>query len=315
MALSFAPNTVYGSESRGVSSKAVLNYRVNDHIGVAVSRRLYSQLDSLSPLMHLLELVVLAIVQGIAEFLPISSSGHLVLVGWLLGETSESATLEIILHTGTLGSILVVYWRRIFDLLSSDRRVIPLLVIGTIPAVVVGLPLKMYAESVLKNPLLAGSMLLVTGALLLGLRYLRKGDTSYADLKWWQAALIGCFQAFAILPGVSRSGSTIFGGRLLGLKGAEAVTFSFLLAIPAISGASVLAVKDIMEEGAGGTDVAMLLTGAVISFTTGIFALRWLIRWSTKDRLHWFAFWCIPIGLLSIALYLGGYMDATLAKS
>ncbi len=259
--------------------------------------------------MHLLELVVLSIVQGIAEFLPISSSGHLVLVGWLLGETSESATVEIILHTGTLASILVVYRRRIFDLLKSDRRVVPLLVIGTVPVVLVGLPLKMYGESVLKSPIVAGSMLLITGSLLLGLKYLRKGETQYADLTWGKALLIGCFQAFAILPGVSRSGSTIFGGRLLGLRGADAVTFSFLLAIPAISAASVLAVKDILKDGAGGTDVAMLITGAVISFTTGVFALRWLIRWSTKDRLHWFAFWCIPIGLLSIALYMGGYLE------
>ncbi len=259
--------------------------------------------------MDLMELVILAIVQGIAEFLPISSSGHLVLVGWLLGETSESATVEIILHTGTLASILVVYRRRIFELLTNDRRVVPLLVVGTVPAVLVGFPLKMYAESVLKSPLLAGSMLLVTGALLLGLRKLRKGDTKYVDLNWWHALLIGCFQAFAILPGVSRSGSTIFGGRLMGLSGADSVTFSFLLAIPAIAGASVLAIKDLMEEGSGGTDVALLITGAVISFTTGIFALRWLIRWSTKDRLHWFAFWCIPIGILSILLYMGGYLD------
>jgi undecaprenyl-diphosphatase len=264
--------------------------------------------------MHLMELVILAIVQGIAEFLPISSSGHLVLVGWLLGETSESATVEIILHTGTLASILVVYWRRILKLITSDRRVIPLLAIGTIPAVLVGLPLKVYAESALKSPILAGSMLIVTGMLLMGLKYLGKGETKYADLTWWQAVSIGCFQAFAILPGISRSGSTIFGGRLLGLSGAEAVTFSFLLAIPAISGASVLAVKDLMEEGAGGTDVAMLMTGAVISFVTGIFALRWLIRWSTKDRLHWFAFWCIPVGILSIALYLGGYLEAVPPK-
>lgn len=260
--------------------------------------------------MQLMEMVILAIVQGIAEFLPISSSGHLVLVGWLIGETSESATVEIILHAGTLGSILVVYWRRIFDLLTHDRRVIPLLVIGTVPAVLVGIPLKIYAEAVLKNPLLAGSMLLVTGAMLLGLRHLGKGSTQYTEIKWWQTVVIGCFQAFAILPGVSRSGSTIFGGRMLGLSGADAVTFSFLLAIPAISGATVLAIRDLMKDGAGGTGVALLVIGAVISFTTGVFALRWLIRWSRKDRLHWFAFWCIPIGLLSIALYMGGYLDA-----
>lgn len=261
--------------------------------------------------MHLMEMVVLAVVQGIAEFLPISSSGHLVLVGWLLGNASESATVEIILHAGTLASILVIFWRRIFDLLTNDRRVVPLMVVGTVPVVLVGLPLKMYAESLLKSPLLAGAMLLVTGALLLALKFVGKGEREYSSLSWWQAVLIGCFQAVAILPGISRSGATIFGGRLMGLRGADAVTFSFLLAIPAISGATVLAVKDLLEEGAGGTDVAMLITGAMISFVTGIFALRWLIRWSTKDRLHWFAFWCIPVGFIVLALHAGGFLGAS----
>jgi len=257
-----------------------------------------------------MELVVLAIVQGIAEFLPISSSGHLVLVGWLMGEASESAQLEIILHTGTLGSILVVYRTRIVALITSDRRVVPLMAVGTLPAVVVGLPLKIYAEPILKNPLLAGCMLLVTAALLFAMKSLRKGDTQYTALTWWQALVIGCFQAFAILPGVSRSGATIFGARWLGLRGADAVTFSFLLAIPAILGATVLAAKDILDEATGGEDFMMLITGAVIAFTTGIFALRWLIRWAHKDRLHWFAYWCAPVGILSIALYLGGMVVA-----
>lgn len=258
--------------------------------------------------MHPIEMVILAVVQGIAEFLPISSSGHLVLVGWLLGDTSESATVEIILHTGTLASILVVYRRRILDLIKNDRRVIPLVVIGTIPAVLVGLPLKMFGESILKNPLLAGCMLLVTAAMLLALKRLKGGQTEYNNLRWWQALVIGCFQAFAILPGISRSGATIFGARWLGMTGSDAVTFSFLLAIPAISGATVLALKDLAEEGTGGTDPALLLAGAVISFSTGIFALRWLIRWSSKDRLHWFALWCGPVGLLVIALYFTGYL-------
>lgn len=105
--------------------------------------------------MQLMEMVILAIVQGIAEFLPISSSGHLVIIGALLGETSDSAAVEIILHTGTLASILVIYWRRILELLTSDRRVLPLLVIGTLPAAVVGLTIKTYAEPLLKSPLLA----------------------------------------------------------------------------------------------------------------------------------------------------------------
>ncbi len=253
--------------------------------------------------MQLMEMVVLAIVQGIAEFLPISSSGHLVLVGVLLGETSESAAVEIILHTGTLASILVIFWRRILLLLTSNHRMIPLLVIGTIPAVLVGLPIKMHAEYILKSPLLAGCMLLVTAAMLLVLPRLPRRDGDYTEFRWWQALLVGCFQAFAILPGVSRSGATIFGGRLLGLRAPDAVTFSFLLAIPAISGATVLAIKDLRDEGVSGDDVILLVVGAVISFTVGIFALRWLIRWSRKERLHWFAYWCAPVGVLVIVLY------------
>jgi undecaprenyl-diphosphatase len=258
--------------------------------------------------MQLMEMVVLAIVQGIAEFLPISSSGHLVLVGALLGQTSESAAVEIILHTGTLASILVVFWRRILQLLTTDQRVIPLLVIGTIPAVIVGLSIKIYAEPMLKNPLLTGCMLLVTAAMLLGLRRLPQRGGDYTGFRWWQALLVGCFQAFAILPGVSRSGATIFGGRMMGLR--DAVTFSFLLAIPAISGATVLAIKDLRDEGVSGDEMSLLIVGAVISFTVGIFALRWLIRWSRKDRLHWFALWCAPLGFLVIALYFAGKLNS-----
>lgn len=261
--------------------------------------------------MNLLELVVLAVMQGIAEFLPISSSGHLVLIGWLMGEASESATLEILLHAGTLASILVVYWRRIWALLSSDRRVIPLLIIGTIPVVLVGLPLKMYAESVLKSPLLAACLLLVTGALLIGLRLIKPGEVQYTQMTWRQALGIGCFQAFAILPGVSRSGSTIFGGRLLGLQNSDSVTFSFLLAIPAIGGATVLALRDLVQQGSGGIAPEYLFVGTVVSFVTGIFALRWLIRWSRKEQLHWFAAWCIPVGLIIIGLYWSGLMQVS----
>ncbi len=185
----------------------------------------------------MLEIVILAVVQGIAEFLPISSSGHLVILGALLGRLGDSPTLEIILHAGTLGSILVVFWRRILLLLSSDRRVIPLLVVGTIPAVVIGLTIRKYFEQILHNPMLVGAMLLVTGGMLIVLGKLKPRAGEYQAMTWLAALAVGCFQAFAILPGVSRSGSTILGGRLLGLKNDDSITFSFLLAIPAILGA------------------------------------------------------------------------------
>lgn len=258
--------------------------------------------------MQLLDIVILAIVQGITEFLPVSSSGHLVLLERLLGHAPPSATVEIILHAGTLGSILIVYWQRIWRMLTSDRRVIGLLVIGTLPVVVVGLPIKLFAEGVLKDPVLAGVMLLVTASLLVMLRLVRVGEDQYTSLVWWQALVIGCFQAVAVLPGISRSGSTIFGGRLLGLRGVDAVAFSFLLAIPALSGATLLELISLYRKGGGDEDVALLFTGAVIALVIGVFALRWLISWSRKGRLHWFALWCAPLGLTVIGLYLAGYL-------
>jgi undecaprenyl-diphosphatase len=258
-----------------------------------------------------IETIILAIVQGIAEFLPISSSGHLVILGALMNQItgsapSDSPTLEIILHAGTLGSILVVFWRRILDLLSSDRRVIPLLVVGTIPAVVIGLMIKSQFPAILKNPMLAGGMLIVTGFMLILLGKLSPRQRLYREMSLRAAFAIGCFQAFAILPGISRSGSTILGGRILGLKTDDAVTFSFLLAIPAIGGATVLAIKDVAEQMQQGLpldySIAELGTGAIVSFAVGIVALKWLIGWSRQERLHWFAAWCIPAGILVLLL-------------
>ncbi len=261
----------------------------------------------------MIETIILAIVQGIAEFLPISSSGHLVILGSLMqAAKSDAPTLEIILHAGTLGSILVVFWRRILNLLSSDRRVIPLLIVGTIPAVVVGLTLKYQFPSILKNPTLAGAMLIVTGVMLIVLGKLPPRQGKYQELSYLSAFAIGCFQAFAILPGISRSGSTILGGRLKGMKTDDAVTFSFLLAIPAISGATVLAIKDVVEDIGNGVPmqygIGQLLIGAAVAFVVGIFALRWLIGWSRQERLHWFAYWCIPVGCLVLTLSLCGVL-------
>ncbi len=250
---------------------------------------------------ELLRVVILAVVQGIAEFLPISSSGHLVILNYLLGGLDESATLVIILHAGTLGSILVVYWRRILDLLTRDRRVIGLLVVGTLPAVVIGLTIKKGFPWLTESPYVAAPMLILTGLLLVALGKLPTRSGKYSQFSWIGAFLVGCFQAVAILPGISRSGSTIFAGRLLGLSKEDSVTFSFLLAIPAICGAVTLAIIDLIDgsEAASELPSTILLVGALCAFVIGIAALRWLIRWSQEDRLHWFAYWCIPIGIAS----------------
>ncbi|MEZ6091181.1 MAG: undecaprenyl-diphosphate phosphatase [Pirellulaceae bacterium] len=252
------------------------------------------------------EMILLAIIQGIAEFLPISSSGHLVIFGKLIGVAEESATVNIVLHAGTLASILVVYWRRIINLLTEDRRVIPLLIVGTIPAGIAGIIIKTQYESVLESPLVAGWMLLITGGLLLLLKQIPDKSERYQSLPWSKAFEVGMFQALALMPGISRSGSTIVGGRLLGLSKEDAVTFSFLLAIPAILGATVLELKDLAESGMSAARITPLVVGAAVAFIVGIFALRWLIAWSRQGRLHLFAYWCIPVGIATIIWQLRG---------
>ncbi len=256
------------------------------------------------------KVLVLAIVQGVAEFLPISSSGHIVILAELLADGDASqldvSSLNIVLHLGTLASILVVYFRRVLRLLGEDRRLIGMLIAGTIPAVAIGLPIKKLAsETLLENALLAGAMLIVTGLLLLWIQRQRLGERTLEDLTYIDAACIGLSQAAAILPGLSRSGSTITCGLARGLKSDAAATFSFLLAIPVIAGAGVLELKDQWEKLQDPQSVvlppATLALGAATSFVVGVFALWWLLRWLEGGKLGLFAAWCIPLGVIVIA--------------
>ncbi|MCX7427596.1 MAG: undecaprenyl-diphosphate phosphatase [Planctomycetia bacterium] len=261
--------------------------------------------------MILLEIVFLAIVQGIAEFLPISSSGHLVVLAAIFEQCGihleEKLTVNIVLHLGSLAAILVFYRRRVWQLLGADRRVVGLLVVATMPAVVVGLALKIYCEDTLKDPMAAGLMFFVTAAMLLWTGRHQSGQTECRDLSYPRALVIGVFQAIAILPGVSRSGSTIVAGLAVGLKRDEAATFAFLLAIPAIAGAGLLEIKDLVAQGTGGLSAAALLLGALISFVVGLATLAWLIRWIQQGQLHRFAWWLLLIGPLVVVWQLATY--------
>ncbi len=247
--------------------------------------------------MQLAHIIILAIIQGFAEFLPISSSGHIVVANALLNSDLDVADVNIFLHAGTLLSILVFYFRRILRLLGEDRRTIPLLIVGTIPVVVVGLLVKKFFMPILENVLLAGFMLIVTGVILIVAAKFRPGELRYQELGFKRSVLIGLSQAVAILPGISRSGSTISVGLGCGLSRADAATFSFLLAIPAIGGATTLEALDIYKNAGLATPLSHLLIGTFISFAVGLFALWWLIRWLQKGRLEYFAFWCMPLGL------------------
>lgn len=263
--------------------------------------------------MDLLRIVILAVVQGLTEFLPISSDGHLIIVAALYEAATgypledDQLTLTILLHAGTLVTVLVVFWKQLIRLISVDRRVVPLLIVGTIPAAVSGILLEKYCQPLLNSPLAAGLGLIVTGLILL---WMKRDETSaganadagrgsYQNMSFGQAWLIGLFQAAAPLPGVSRSGSTIASGlRLVNLTRADAANFSFLLSVPAVGGAVAMKLLKLWKDGdSTGLNTLHLVIGAVVAGLVGFAALRWVLAWLRGGRLHLFAWWCIPVGI------------------
>jgi undecaprenyl-diphosphatase len=256
--------------------------------------------------MEILEAVILGIVQGIGEFLPISSSGHLVIAGELLElvtgnrkANDEKLLLNVVLHAGTLGSILVVYRREIWEL-RVQPRVCMMLVLASIPAAFLGFTMKDYFEEVFETPLIAGVALFGTAGLLILGQRLEKSDLDYKGLPLKKSFLIGLFQAGALIPGISRSGSTIAGGLMLGLQRKSAAAFSFLMAIPVIGGAVLVEMRDIFKgETVVGSPVALFVGGAV-SFVVGVVCLKGMVSLIAKGKLHWFAYYCVAVGTATV---------------
>ena len=249
--------------------------------------------------MPLADVLLLAVVQGLTEFLPVSSSGHLVIVEALLASQTDDAaklTVNVMLHAGTLFAVLAVYWSRIWRLLGSDAGLIGKIVVGTLPAAVVGIAVKKLLPGLASQTLLTGLMLWVTGAMLLAGSRCPDGSTTYQRVTYAQALAIGTIQAIAILPGISRSGATIVAGVALGLRRDAAATFSFLLAIPVIGGASLIEARELLTHDGPSISLAVLLVGMLVAFLVGLVALRWLLRWLEQGRLHYFAWWCFPLG-------------------
>jgi len=258
--------------------------------------------------MNLLFAILLGIVQGIAEFLPISSSGHLVIAQALLLQFSsqplpdwlQGMTMNVALHFGTLLSITVVYRRELVQAVRQPRLLLQLIQ-GSIPVAIIGLGFKDALEATFTSPLAAGCCLLVTAGILLAARRMQSGLVPIEQLSFRSSLMIGIFQAVAILPGISRAGSTVGAGLMVGMKGSDAARFSFFLAIPAIGGATLLETLKVLTRGdTTGPEWQPLLAGACVSFVVGTLSLRWLIRQLNADRLHWFAFWCIAVGFLTI---------------
>lgn len=254
--------------------------------------------------MSLWEAIVLGIVQGATEFLPVSSSGHLVMSQELLGITVPGILFEVAVHLATLLSILLVYRERVASLVAGclrrERAALEyagLLVLATIPAAVLGVFFEDAVSAAFDDPAVVGIAFLVTGGLLWSTRSVSAPPPD-AGPTVRTALLMGVAQAFALIPGISRSGSTVVAGLWGGVSGREAAAFSFLMAVPAILGAAVLKIPEAQDAG---LSTAALLGGSVAAAVTGVLAIRSFVALLRKQAFHRFAYYLWPVGIAFLA--------------
>jgi undecaprenyl-diphosphatase len=255
------------------------------------------------------EAFLLGVVQGATEFLPVSSSGHLVMAETVLGVNESGVLFEVTVHVATLVSILLVYRTRVLDLVKGafarDRtslRYIGLLVVATVPAAVIGVLWKDPIEALFETPAAPAVALLVTGAFLWSSRHVMAAATGTIP-GWGAALLIGLAQAFALVPGISRSGATVVTALWLGIEAREAAAFSFLMAVPAISGAAVLQIPD-LAAAASGLAWPALAVGAVTAGVAGVLAIRTFVAMLARRSFYLFAPYCWTVAAVFL-LYLG----------
>ncbi len=252
-----------------------------------------------------LTMLFLAVLQGITEFLPVSSSGHLVLAQHSLGVNNPGLLLELVLHAGSLAAIILFFRRRLMTLAISffspggdGRRYAAVIVLGTIPAATIGLLFSEPLTRKFESPLATGIFLLVTGLILLSSRL--RPRTDCMPVTWRRGLTIGFSQALAILPGISRSGTTITTARRLGMSPEDAAEFSFILSIPVLAGGSLLILRDWQTVGENGWPPSMLISGLVVSAIVSYAALHGLLR-ILKSGLFWiFGIYCLLAGTVAL---------------
>jgi undecaprenyl-diphosphatase len=254
------------------------------------------------------EAVILGLVQGLGEFLPISSSAHLVLVPWLFKWEDPGLTFDIALHLGTLIAVALYFWRDWLRLLSKgftdtkspDGRLFWYLVAATIPGAAVGFMLEKHAETIFRNPVLIAVMLILLGIILYWADRKSAKKIDVNDITFRASFLIGVSQALAIIPGVSRSGITMTTGLLLGLTREGAARFSFLLSAPIIFGAAVVKLPHVISQPSLIT--SNFIIGMVVSFVTGIAGIGFLLRYVQTKTFRPFSWYRFILGAVVIAI-------------
>ena len=271
--------------------------------------------------MSLLSSILLGFIQGLTEFLPVSSSGHLAIAEHLLGMSGASDIPEffdVLLHLGTLVAGFVAYWAEVRDMvleffrgakdlahgttptpIPPARRMILLIIVGTLPLFVV-LPIKDFVEGLADNMYFVGGALLVTGCLLFASDRVRKGHKSERSARIQDVLVVGLAQAIATCPGISRSGTTITAGCFVGFDRKFAVRYSFLMSIPAILGANILSLKDAVSAGIIWADVPVYLVGVVVAAGVGYACIRLLKMIAEKGKFGFFAYYCWAAGVVTL---------------
>lgn len=270
------------------------------------------------PTLSLLQVVVLSVVQGITEFVPVSSSAHLILVPYFLGWPDQGLVFDIATHTGTLIATLLYFRQDVRDLAAgfvtgqprstdgdyNPRRLAWAIVLATLPAGVAGLLFKDWISTQARNPLLIAGTSIVYGLILLWADRKGRQAQGIGEIGWREALIIGVAQAMALVPGTSRSGITITAALLLGLTRSAAARFSFLMTIPVGILITLLDAKDLAEAGVTASQLVPILVGTAVSAVVGYLVIAWLLAWLRRQSLTVFVVYRLLLGLLILATVL-----------
>jgi undecaprenyl-diphosphatase len=271
--------------------------------------------------MTLIQSIILGIIQGLTEFLPISSSGHLVIVPYLLKwsiPAQDAFIFDVLVQLGTLLAVIVYFRKDLYQIILSviqglirhqlftdpSARLGWFLVLATIPAVIAGLLFKNLVEKAFSSPLAAGLFLLGTAALLVTAELVGKRTRQIESITWLDALLVGLFQVISLLPGVSRSGSTISGGMIRNLDRPTAARFSFLMSVPIMIGAGTIALVDLIKLPNFTGQIPTLIAGFVTAAVVGYFAIHWLLSYLSKRSLYVFAVYSLAVSATVVIFYL-----------
>ena len=270
--------------------------------------------------MDFIQTIIIAIVEGLTEFLPVSSTGHMIIAQNLLGVPKGDPfvhALTFIIQFGAILSVVCLYWKRFFQMRTKEEfqaklKFYGLLIVGVFPAVVVGLLAKKSGllDWLLDSVTVVAITLVLGGVFMLFCDRLFNTTDKTEDVNWKRAFKIGCFQCLSVIPGMSRSMSTIVGGMQQGLTRKRAAEFSFFLAVPTMAGATLLDLVEMFEEGtnwATTTNIRLLLLGCIIAFLVAIFAMKWFVAFLTKYGFKAFGWYRIIVGLVILVLLATGH--------